>query len=1144
MTAPAAEIDRLKTFYNADSKTDANPGGMGNDGHRTNLIPALQDVGVVGQYVAEVGQAVEQAELDAAAVSQIAAEAADSAALASQKAGEAADSAQAAAGSVDTVVQKAGEAADSAGAAAGSAATATQMAGAAAASEQTATQAAGTATDAAGVASQAANTCAQEADAAAAAALVATEKAAEAVAAANKFTRVFTPAGAADGETNDLQAIRDVMVQAKGAPGSAVFLRPGVWAVPRWSVIHVPRHTTVYGIPGQSIVKACLAGDPEPADPVWPVVGNGLFVAGDPETGERYLTETGRVASGTGAAFNVTVTDGAVTAATVAAGGTGYKVGDSVDLANGTKLTVAAVASYKGALTQVTVAAGGAGWGVPANPVEQLSSAGMKHWDRILDPDTIGGPICIRGLVLDGDWGPGNPRLVNSTYRGIYLIGLSEAVVENCVVRNFPNDGISLFDCKRGKAVDNTVEYCGWTGGAGTARNAISNAGIYVTTNASELNTDRWEISRNHLTCIGDVPIEYHWITGVIRDNTILDYGSIAIEGQGAPSDFDCSLEHAGNNGGVEIPADVVVEGNKIDGARRYSAAWDDVSVPEGSTQSDLPHAVDGLSLVAGNQGHIQVRNNVVKNTLRRALYIEQSRDGRVDVLGNEFYYVGRGHAAVTPNAIFLFKTDQLRFGHNKVQGYIGAAGQPILNGIMTLEGQGTVVDISDNAFDTIGFGGLLYATYYGATPVKMFRFARNTISNMWGGAILAWYQTNAANKPHVQLLEISGNAVLNVANNAGNPNYATESPFRLYSTGTADGTIDVDVLKFEDNSYQTNMALHLDAKTPILYFDAASDAPIGFASIRRNVAPGFTLFAFGPNTRAPATLAVEANTAAANHIGIPGAMGFGVGTYPGELPWGFHEMEGTRSPAHANYGNYRYADGSVMVWVPAFYYKVNTDNTVEIAAEGAFSDEAAANAAGFALHRAFKDGGATRRGFFVDKYQCSNNGGTASSLRNGIRSPPTRPTTRFRGSRGRRRTPWPACSTPPRPGARCSRAVRGSSIRPWRSSAWRTARPRRPLRIAPGMTEPARRASPRATTTTRSATSTTGRSPTSRTATGTAEKPAAARRSRRPPTTARPVGSPTSTATCGRCPSAWCGRAPPTTRRSTTRSAPRSSTC
>jgi len=124
----------------------------------------------------------------------------------------------------------------------------------------------------------------------------------------------------------------------------------------------------------------------------------------------------------------------------------------------------------------------------------------------------------------------------------------------------------------------------------------------------------------------------------------------------------------------------------------------------------------------------------------------------------------------------------------------------------------------------------------------------------------------------------------------------------------------------------------------------------------------------------------------------VPGQQGFGVGVCPGPLPAGMAEMPGTRDVTSDNYGNYRYSDGSVMVWIPAFYYKWGTGsnglavNVVDIEPfiGGAYSTVASANAAGYALHRAFYDGGAVQPGVFVDKYLCSNNGGIASSIKNG----------------------------------------------------------------------------------------------------------------------------------------------------------------
>ncbi|MFZ4537169.1 hypothetical protein [Propionivibrio sp.] len=134
-----------------------------------------------------------------------------------------------------------------------------------------------------------------------------------------------------------------------------------------------------------------------------------------------------------------------------------------------------------------------------------------------------------------------------------------------------------------------------------------------------------------------------------------------------------------------------------------------------------------------------------------------------------------------------------------------------------------------------------------------------------------------------------------------------------------------------------------------------------------------------------------SAQAGTVNNIGLAGQQGFGVGICPGPLPAGFGGLFGYQDPASDNYGNYQYSDGSVMVWIPAFYYKYGTGangnaiNIVTIKAFSEYADVATANAAGYALHRAFYDGGAVQPGFFRDKYAASNNGGIASSLRNGI---------------------------------------------------------------------------------------------------------------------------------------------------------------
>lgn len=156
--------------------------------------------------------------------------------------------------------------------------------------------------------------------------------------------------------------------------------------------------------------------------------------------------------------------------------------------------------------------------------------------------------------------------------------------------------------------------------------------------------------------------------------------------------------------------------------------------------------------------------------------------------------------------------------------------------------------------------------------------------------------------------------------------------------------------------------------------------------SVRNIVTPDGSPVSF-PNGIRIGTATAAGNI---NHIGVPGQQGFGAGIAP-ELPSGFAKLSGTEDPASENYGNYVYSDGSVMVYVPAFFYKIGTGgnglsiNQVDVKSFGAYTSVAEAGAAGYALHRAFYNNGSIRPGVFVDKYLASNNSGVASSKKNGI---------------------------------------------------------------------------------------------------------------------------------------------------------------
>ena len=140
--------------------------------------------------------------------------------------------------------------------------------------------------------------------------------------------------------------------------------------------------------------------------------------------------------------------------------------------------------------------------------------------------------------------------------------------------------------------------------------------------------------------------------------------------------------------------------------------------------------------------------------------------------------------------------------------------------------------------------------------------------------------------------------------------------------------------------------------------------------------------------------------------IGEAGGQGFGVGVYGGDeadlTAMGLSPMDGYDDPASDNYGNYRHTNGSIMVFVPAFCYRIgnsaapsysrDTVNALEIRSATEFANYEAGAAAtgnmgdGWVLHRAFIDSGVQKRGFFIDKYLCSksaSNSNIAVSVKN-----------------------------------------------------------------------------------------------------------------------------------------------------------------
>lgn len=117
--------------------------------------------------------------------------------------------------------------------------------------------------------------------------------------------------------------------------------------------------------------------------------------------------------------------------------------------------------------------------------------------------------------------------------------------------------------------------------------------------------------------------------------------------------------------------------------------------------------------------------------------------------------------------------------------------------------------------------------------------------------------------------------------------------------------------------------------------------------------------------------------------IGEIGKYGYGVGVAPESLvaSFGLQAMDGYYDVLNANYGNYMDATGSIMVFVPKFYYKISVD--VNAPYYGTKVETSDTPQTGYVIHRAFVNNGVIQDGFFFDKYICGNVNSKFVSKRN-----------------------------------------------------------------------------------------------------------------------------------------------------------------
>lgn len=128
--------------------------------------------------------------------------------------------------------------------------------------------------------------------------------------------------------------------------------------------------------------------------------------------------------------------------------------------------------------------------------------------------------------------------------------------------------------------------------------------------------------------------------------------------------------------------------------------------------------------------------------------------------------------------------------------------------------------------------------------------------------------------------------------------------------------------------------------------------------------------------------------------IGKQGRIGFGGGIYGGDssdlTAIGLSPLPNNDDPTNENYGSYVHAYGSIMLFIPAFCYRIGNPDAPSYSRDGdnalEIRDARHGEGDGWILHRAFIDGGQEKSGFFIDKYLCSKDstGKLAISVKSG----------------------------------------------------------------------------------------------------------------------------------------------------------------
>ncbi|HWK44776.1 MAG TPA: right-handed parallel beta-helix repeat-containing protein [Stellaceae bacterium] len=339
------------------------------------------------------------------------------------------------------------------------------------------------------------------------------------------------------------------------------------------------------------------------------------------------------------------------TVPTIVDGGTNYKPGDTVYVGKptargdaGASLDIQAVVSYRGAIARVSIGRAGQITGeAPTNPTPQDASTGRSPQDYFLkDISKVATNITVDGLVFDGGYGSGNPSPAPDFRFKATLLTLENVntvAIAGCEFRYGLSSPLYINSFTSASVKDSYFHDNGVFGFPGSARNGLNAVGRYQVNNPA-LDVKSFVVTGNRFDDNKDVGLQFTLIRGgVFTKNTFSGNGAIGIEGEASSYKM---LDTRAANGGVEVPSEVLIEDNEIDGRSKSS--------PQAPvTQWGL----DGISTGAGNEGTITLRRNKLHHLQRYAILATQPNDGFVDLENNTIDTVG-SPATANFQAVFL----------------------------------------------------------------------------------------------------------------------------------------------------------------------------------------------------------------------------------------------------------------------------------------------------------------------------------------------------------------------------------------------------------------------------------------------------------------------------------------------------------